>query len=130
PRRADPGMAAAFPTGGRSMRAVLLGLLAVVLLTEDADPAQDLGSLRSANALMPSCQTFLIDGVLKSPAEGFCVGVVVGLGYASNNYKELGSCRPPGATVVQAVRVVVGYIERHPQRMDETSHSSPWKRCM
>jgi hypothetical protein len=65
------------------MRAVLLGLLAVVLLTEDADAAQDLGSLRSANALMPSCQTFLIDGVLKSPAEGFCVGVVVGLGYAS-----------------------------------------------
>jgi Rap1a immunity proteins len=101
------------------MRAVLLGLLAVVLLTEDADAAQDLGSLRSANALMPSCQTFLIDGVLKSPAEGFCVGVVVGLGYASNNYKEMGSCRPPGATIAQAVRVVVGYIERHPQRMDE-----------
>src|SRR5262249_3889889 len=43
----------------------------------------------------------------------------VGLGYASSNYKELGSCRPPGATIVQAVRVVVGYIERHPQRMDE-----------
>ena len=101
------------------MRAVLPGLLAVVLLTEGADPAQDLASLRSANALMPGCQTFLVDGVLKSPAEGFCVGVVVGVAYASNNYKELGSCRPPGATIVQAVRVVIGYIERHPQLMEE-----------
>ncbi len=50
----------------------------------------------------------------------FCSGVVHGLAYLSNNLPpDSRSCIPATSTARQLARVVVKYIEAHPERMHE-----------
>jgi hypothetical protein len=92
-------------------------IIAAVLLSQDADAQSDEYE-KSANYYLPICQRFLINNPsdnnsVSTYEQGMCVGLVHGLAYMS------GSCFPKGVTRGQTIRVVIAYIERHPQRMHE-----------
>jgi hypothetical protein len=106
------------------MRAVLLGLLAAALLSDNADAQPN----ESANFVVPMCEKYL---EVRSPPEGkdalettwgmgFSYGVFMGLTYVANGLPpHLSSCLPKGVTIAQSARVALAYIERYPQRMQE-----------
>ena len=74
------------------------------------------GNPNSANAIMPGCRAFLGAEPPRSNMdwfkEGECVGVLHGL---ADLMERL--CIPSEATQSQVVRVVVNYIDRHPEKM-------------
>ena len=79
----------------------------------------------SANHIMPACRVAALPITFSNTEESkedvsrtsLCVGIIVGLGYAGQPF---GICLPVGATTQQAVRVVVQYIDGHPERMQES----------
>ena len=103
---------------GRLMRAILLGLLAVALLTKAVN-AQE--GPASANSILPGCQRFSQEGEVRDLfAQGFCVGIVRTLLFTRHVLPPgFKFCPPENVTTAQMVRVVVAYIEGHPQRMHE-----------
>ena len=97
--------------------AFLLGLLAAALLHQTAH-AQP--SVRNANFMLEGCRDFLSNSDRNPIRQGYCLGIVTGLGYLQAYFPlDQKSCFPKGATQEQELRVVVDYIERHPQRMHE-----------
>ena len=46
-----------------------------------------------------------------------CIGMIKGLSYAASMQPPIPFCVPDDATNGQMVRVVVNYIDRHPERM-------------
>jgi hypothetical protein len=94
--------------------------LAFVLSTTSIAVEQNVPSTSDGNQLLPRCQS-AIDALghdsWKSHQEsfdtGYCSGLVEGISYASTH-----SCLPDGATVGQAVRVVVKYLNDHPEDLN------------
>jgi hypothetical protein len=101
------------------MRVMTFGLSAAALLTADVKAAD----INSANYLLPACRDFLRQGGKITPFildQGICVGMIEGLAYVSHLLPLfLSSCPENAVTTGQKVRVVIAYIERHPQRMHE-----------
>ena len=67
----------------------------------------------TANEMMPGCREFLTDGS-NFYLQGFCAGILAGLSYTDSH-----GCVPNAVTTGQVVRVVVKYIDSHPERMHE-----------
>jgi hypothetical protein len=76
--------------------------------------------------MLPACQSFVQGTKVETtraayPEQAFCVGIVSALSYVGADLPpNVRSCRPDGATIEQAMRVVLAYIERRPQRMHES----------
>jgi hypothetical protein len=105
------------------MRAIAFGLLAAVLSVQGVEAQTDTAS---ANHLLPGCQMYLREeGVIRRPWEvAMCLGLIDGLTFVSAVLPpSISSCSPRGVTTKQQVRVVVAYIERHPERMHEARRS-------
>src|SRR5262245_18516067 len=106
---------------------VLLEFLAAALLPQSAD-AQRYGH-ESANDMVPNCKKFLApregpDNRTPAWGQGVCRGIIPPLNEPSQfSPPHLRSCSPDGVTSGQAVRVVLAYIERRPQRMHENFKS-------
>jgi Rap1a immunity proteins len=92
--------------------AAMLGMLTAV----NESAAQD---LNSANHMLPACKALVIGTVAPGISQsnvGRCLGMVEGLDVLS----AFGVyCPPAGATNGQRIRVIVTYIEAHPERMHE-----------
>jgi hypothetical protein len=103
-----------------SIAALVLGLLAATLLPSIADARPD---ITSANYMLPACRSFVQGTKVETtayPEQAFCVGIVSALIHVGVNLPpNVRSCRPDGATIEQAMRVVLAYIERRPQRMHD-----------
>jgi hypothetical protein len=99
------------------MRAVLAGAILALAVTV-AEAAE--GESNSANSLLPLCKGFLDATKRVNPSDaGYCAGLVDGL--ASLGRRVTVPCWNPPAksTVGERVRVVVRYIEAHPQKAHE-----------
>ena len=102
------------------MTKLMMTKLVVVILLALTMPAsaQDIDS---ANYFLPGCKAFLVRDKSEVPlteifASMRCAGFVDGLVYGVGG-KDF--CRPNGATIGQALAVVVKYIEARPERMHE-----------
>jgi hypothetical protein len=77
--------------------------------------------LSSANAIMPGCRSFLEEKPTSGGRERFkeqkCLGIILGLVDAADLQQPSPFCVPDGVTSGQMVRVVVSYIDRHPETM-------------
>jgi hypothetical protein len=78
----------------------------------------------SADAIMPGCRAFVKGELSSSYIEGYmqgeCVGIIRGLVDAAYLQRPSPFCVPDDATNGQMVRVVVSYIDRHPERMHQS----------
>jgi len=94
-----------------------LGLLGAVSAVVFADGAN----------LMPKCKAYVEVGADRStrdPVEAFrtdiCVGEISGLVHVGRLLpRHISSCKPPDVTRGQATRMVVAYIEAHPERIHD-----------
>src|SRR5262249_12086061 len=73
-------------------------------------------------SLMRPIQRFVAnDGNAYDIETGYCAGVITGVGSMGPSFPPGSrSCAPNSATVTQATRVALAYIERYPQRMHES----------
>jgi Rap1a immunity proteins len=101
--------------GGASMFQFLRGvaIIAAVMTNCGFAFAED---LQSANYMMAGCRASLRDPMPPNSyyLAGVCVGAVEGIWFAG-----VGMCIPKGATVSQAIRVAVKYIDDRPARLNE-----------
>jgi Rap1a immunity proteins len=78
----------------------------------------------SANAIFRGCKALVEDratNVQEYSLGNFCAGIVIGLASVGQHLSspEWESCAPATSEVRQLARVVVNYIEKHPERMRE-----------
>jgi hypothetical protein len=94
--------------------------------------AQDMLASRSADEILPGCTRYLaaLDGqgdftdtLADSRQDGFCVGSVVGI--TETLLRTRFACQPQKRQLghVQAIRIVVDYLNDIPNRMDEPFNS-------
>jgi hypothetical protein len=80
-------------------------------------------NVQGVNPAFLGCKAFVEDLAKKAElvsAANFCSGVVHGLAYVGKILPaELIFCAPPTSDARQLARVVINYIEAHPQRMHE-----------
>src|SRR6516164_3861874 len=79
----------------------------------------------SANYWMPACRDAASTNFYGESGEpqtihvfkmGFCAGVINGITYMKTS---IGVCQPDGVSTQQATSVVVQYIDKRPERMNE-----------
>jgi hypothetical protein len=101
-------------------------MLALTLMATSATEATS----TPADAILPGCRAFLDRKSDKDVLQGFCVGAVNGIAFATGALREFSSlddevrrtlCSngPVTATNDQLVRIVVAYIEARRARMNE-----------
>jgi hypothetical protein len=80
--------------------------------------AQDIDS---ANYMLPGCKDSIEGNPRDYTSAGVCLGTVKAIAYMARVFPTSRSCVnvPTGVTNVQAMRVVVRYIEARPNRMHE-----------
>jgi Rap1a immunity proteins len=102
---------------GESVMRLIAVLGVLLVLAPDYSAAQ--GS-NNANERMPGCRDLIHDGSRDqsdAASQGLCLGEVVALLELAPLLPEpFRSCKPPGATPGQAVRVIVQYIDNAPER--------------
>jgi Rap1a immunity proteins len=108
------------------MGKLFIAAIVALSLVGSASAAEDTGS---ANAIMPGCRAQLQAGLTDdaSPADAFgqgmCVGIISGLATSTAlsrvTLKSAFFCAPEGSTIQQSMQVIVTYIDKHPERMDE-----------
>ena len=80
-------------------------------------------NVQGVNLAFLGCKGFVEDQAKNAElvsAANFCSGVVHGLAYVGKILPpEQQSCAPPTSDARQLARVVINYIEAHPQRMHE-----------
>jgi hypothetical protein len=85
--------------------------------------AQSVQEDTSANSVFLGCKAFVENRATNAQlvsAANFCSGVVHGLAYVGKILPaELIFCAPPTSDARQLARVVINYIDAHPQRMHE-----------
>ena len=92
--------------------ALTAALGAMILGTASAQTSGDL----SANSLLPDCRQALRQSDYYPTAGGTCVGVV----WATMFWRSpLRFCPPSNASMGQALRVAVLYMEQNPGRLNE-----------
>jgi hypothetical protein len=105
----------------RLMRAVVWAALIVSASEAAAQlPAGD----TSANALLRGCKAIVEGRAADTQLFGlgnFCAGIVTGLASVGQQLSppEWQSCAPAGTNAQELARVVVDYIGKHPERMNE-----------
>ncbi|PSC05666.1 hypothetical protein SLNSH_06695 [Alsobacter soli] len=67
------------------------------------------------NAQLAVCRLILGESSLRPYDQGFCIGAVHAIRYSRG---RLHICIPDGVTNMQAVRVLVNYMESHPARLN------------
>ena len=98
---------------------VLVSMLAALVTTNAA--AADKTD-HSANYFLPSCRDFVNGNYVRNPLlQGECIGVIEALATFANNlpFETSRSCPPEDATIGQLTRVIVRWIDEHPQRWHE-----------
>ena len=102
-------------------RAILVVLAVISTSSLRANPFVD----DSGNTVLRACNTYL-DGIKKSTelqqltdtfSTGYCGGLAVGVARALQYTGKI--CTPDTATQGQAIRVIVKYLEDHPERLHE-----------
>jgi hypothetical protein len=77
----------------------------------------------SGAVLLKHCESVLQDGAPQSFEAGHCVGILETLRYIQPlldpKYEKAGYCLPPGLSYEQEVRMVVTYLQAHPERLQE-----------
>jgi hypothetical protein len=98
---------------------VLVSMLAALVTTNAA--AADKTD-HSANYFLPSCRDFVNGNFVRNPLlQGQCIGMIEALAAFANNqpFESSRSCPPEDATIGQLTRVIVRWIDEHPQRWHE-----------
>jgi hypothetical protein len=99
----------------RSVHFFVLGLL--VALHQECSAAPD---FQSGNFMLPHCQHYVTDNYRYDVWDGDCGGTVDTLLFLRETLPEgFRVCQPKGVTSAQAVRVVVSYMQSHPQQLHE-----------
>ncbi len=103
------------------VRALILAALVASVGDAAAQPATD---DNSANAVYAGCKAFSqgqVRDAQTAMAANFCSGIVNALSGIGPYLKlpEWQSCVPPSSTGAQTARVVVKFLEEHPERMHE-----------
>lgn len=95
-----------------------LSAVVVVTITLTAQGnSQPAGAPFSANRVLPGCRSFVADNDSRHQyLQGQCAGVVSVIFYRN---KTFGFCAPGPATMEQAVRVVIAYADKRPNRLHE-----------
>jgi hypothetical protein len=105
------------------VRTFIIGASLVLALTQ-VGLAEGKEDSSSADAIMPGCRAFVKGELSSSYIEGYmqgeCVGIIRGLVDAAHLQPPSPLCVPDDATNGQMVRVVVSYIDRHPERMHQS----------
>ena len=70
----------------------------------------------SGNAMYPSCKG-LVDGKWTAGREAQCAGIITAALAMAKIGEITTSCPPTGVTHKQAQRVVVHYLDQHPERL-------------
>ena len=113
---------AAFEGGGKyCFKALSLSSIIVLSLVGTASAGED---SHSANAIMPGCRGFLSNSdvtPVEAYEQGYCAGILEGLGYeaelSERVFKQAVFCVPEHVTREQELRVIVTYIDKHPEKM-------------
>jgi hypothetical protein len=104
------------------MLTVLAGLVGVMLHLVSGVRAADLPTVSGA-ALLKHCEAALQDQAPRPFDAGVCVGVLQTLTYIQPlldpRYGKASYCLPQGLAEQQEVRVVVTYLQSHPERLQE-----------
>jgi hypothetical protein len=99
--------------GGSALKAKLLILFLLYAGMNDAARAAE--NFSSGNYLLPHCKA-LIEGSSFTAWEGQCAGLISSLAWIGNDLPpNLRFCRPNEVTLIQQERVVVRYLEQHPE---------------
>jgi hypothetical protein len=90
-----------------------------LLIFTSAGPVLAEQNFDSGNYMLPHCKA-LVDGRSLSVWEGHCGGLIDGLVWVGSSLPGGGRfCPPAGAPPEQAHRVVVGYLDRHPEKLHQ-----------
>ena len=104
------------------MGALLVVVIGVMLSLLPESGAAEEPALSGA-VLLKHCESVLQDGAPKSFEAGTCVGILETLRYIQPlldpKYEKAGYCLPPGLPFEQEARVVVTYLQSHPERLQE-----------
>lgn len=104
------------------MRPVLVGLVGVMLHLMPGAAATETPTVSGA-VLLKHCEAALLDRAPRSFDAGVCVGVLQTLTYIQPlldpRYGKASYCLPQGLAEQQEVRVVVTYLQSHPERLQE-----------
>jgi hypothetical protein len=103
----------------RLMRAVIR---AALIVSASAAAAQQPAGDTSANAIFRGCKAFVEGRAADAQLYGlgnYCAGIVMGIASVGQDLSrpEWQSCAPATTNAQQMVRVVVDFIEGHPERM-------------
>jgi hypothetical protein len=71
----------------------------------------------SANQVMQGCREFIDRTDRNLFLQGQCGGIVATIFYFGRTH--FGICRPAGVNFGQALKLVVGYVDERPERMQE-----------
>ncbi|MGE0684112.1 MAG: Rap1a/Tai family immunity protein [Candidatus Binatia bacterium] len=104
------------------MRALLIGLVGGMLNLLPVFGAAEEPAL-SGKVLLKQCESALQERSPRSFEAGVCVGMLQTLTYIQPlldpKYGKAGYCLPQGLAYEQEVRVVVTYLQSHPERLQE-----------
>lgn len=104
------------------MRAFLVVLVGAVLSLLSVSGSAEEPAL-SGEVLLKHCESVLQDRTPRSFEAGVCVGMLQTLTYIQPlldpQYERAGYCLPQGLPHEQEVRVVVTYLQSHPERLQE-----------
>jgi len=89
---------------------------ALALLTQQGIASAQLNDPGSANHAMQGCRELVNQSNRDALLQTECASAVRTMIYVATSR---GICPPSGATVGQAVRVIVAYIDAHPERLHE-----------
>lgn len=103
--------------GIESMRTFAGALFVFFILTSIGKADQDFGS---GNFMLPHCQHFMTDNYRFDVWDGDCGGTIDTLLFLGKALPDgFKVCRPKGATGSQAGRIVVLYMQSHPQDLHQ-----------
>ena len=104
------------------MRALLVVLVGGMLNLLPVSGAAEEPAL-SGEVLLKHCEPVLQERAPRSFEAGVCVGILETLRYIQPlldpKYGKAGYCLPQGSASEQEVRVVVTYLQSHPERLQE-----------
>ena len=89
-----------------------------ILSVTTSDMARAEVDKESANYWLPFCRHVVAGNFDQGDAfmNGTCLGMIIGL---ADLGRYVGACRPDSATLEQAARVVVQFLDQHPARTNE-----------
>ncbi len=96
------------------MRVGMVLLAAVLSCT--AAHGQD---TESGNYYLKHCKGVLAETSPNPYLSGTCMGVVQAVTFWGSELPDFQSCKPPAVTRIQSVRVLVRYLETHPDVLHE-----------